>query len=209
MLLDVYRTVLTVDFAAAHRRLAEAADVDHDRLSDALRPSANDLTVGRMTLADALELALRDCGTPRAAAEVAELVRVDGEALCAAAVVYDDVVPFLASLRERGITSAFVSNCAENTALVLDRFGLTPLVDAVVLSCDVGCAKPSAAIFEVATSRLGVEPAHALLVDDQAEYCDGAMAFGIRAVQLVRPDVTAVSQARITDTVGSLAEIAL
>lgn len=60
-----------------------------------------------------------------------------------------------------------------------------------MLSCEVGAAKPDAAIYRIAVDRLGASPECAVLVDDQLVYCQGAMALGMRAVQIVRDGVTA------------------
>ena len=60
------------------------------------------------------------------------------------------------------------------------------LADTLVLSCEVGSAKPAAEIFRYALDRLGVTAEAAVFVDDQPGYCAGSMAAGIRAVQIVR-----------------------
>ncbi len=114
------------------------------------------------------------------------LVAADRELVDELAVLHDDVVPFLESLRERGVRTAFVSNCAENTRPLLDRLGLTALVDELVLSCEVRSVKPDPAIFDVAIDRLGVRPGESLFVDDQPAFCRAAEATGIRAVQIDR-----------------------
>jgi putative hydrolase of the HAD superfamily len=103
-------------------------------------------------------------------------------------VLHDDTMPFLETLRTKGVRMAFVSNCADNTHPLLDVLGLSGLVDELVLSCEVGAAKPDPAIFEAALERLGVAPDEALFVDDQQDYCDGAAALGIRAVRIDRFD---------------------
>jgi putative hydrolase of the HAD superfamily len=185
VLIDVYRTVLRVDFDLVDRNLAEAAGVPVDLLRDALEIVAPDVTIGALTMTDALDRALRSCGA-RPSAAVADLVRLDKESLLEASTVYDDVVPFLAQLDSLGVRAAFISNCAENTRPLLEQLGLADLVDAVILSCEVGAAKPSAEIFERALSVLAVEPSAALLVDDQPEYCDGATAIGMHAVRISR-----------------------
>jgi len=41
--------------------------------------------------------------------------------------------------------------------------------DVVIVSCEVGAAKPDPAIFEMCLSQLGVRPRHALFVDDRIE----------------------------------------
>ena len=56
--------------------------------------------------------------------------------------LYDDTIPFFEWLRSEGILVALVSNCADTTRGLLESLGVIPLVDAVVLSCEVGSAKP-------------------------------------------------------------------
>ena len=80
-----------------------------------------------------------------------------------------------------GVPIALVSNCAPNARAVVDHFGISQWVNEVVLSCDVGIAKPDAGIFEVACERLGVRPDGAMFVDDQLKYCAGAAELGIDA----------------------------
>jgi putative hydrolase of the HAD superfamily len=63
----------------------------------------------------------------------------------------------------------------------------------VVLSFEVGSRKPEPAIYLEALSRLGLKPDDApncVMVDDQAEYCDGATAIGMQARLIIRPGAT-------------------
>ena len=66
------------------------------------------------------------------------------ELLLASGRLFGDVLPFMAGLRARGIKVAIVSNCDEQGRGLLDWLRVTPLADALVLSCEVGAAKPSA-----------------------------------------------------------------
>jgi FMN phosphatase YigB (HAD superfamily) len=84
------------------------------------------------------------------------------------------------------------------------------LVDAVVLSGEVGAAKPSAEIFRHALGQLGVPASRALFVDDQAAFCAGATALGISAAQIVRGDLDGLDgrvPAAGTTIVRSLPEV--
>ena len=114
------------------------------------------------------------------------MVAADREATLELVELFADTVPFLEALREAGIRTAFVSNCAENTRPLLDALGLSPLVDELVLSCEVGAAKPEPKIYQLALDRLGVEPRHAIFIDDQQRFCDGATELGIGAVRIDR-----------------------
>ena len=54
--------------------------------------------------------------------------------------------------------------------------------DAVVLSSDVGLAKPDTAIFTLLAERLGCDPKDCIMIDDSAVNCNGAIDAGMQAV---------------------------
>jgi putative hydrolase of the HAD superfamily len=185
-LVDAYDTIVTCDFSILRNELSALAgisrvtwQVEYARIG----PLVSD---GRISKAEAFTRLLRAAGREASPALVAELVRQDQELLLAHARVYDDVIPVLSGLRDRGIKIAIVSNCTENTRPLLIKHGLDALADTLVLSCEVRSAKPAAEIFRCALDRLGVAAEAAVFVDDQPAYCAGSVAAGIRAVQIVR-----------------------
>lgn len=165
------------------------------------------LTDGRMSKTEAFGQILRASGQQAHAGLVAEMVRRDAELLFANARLYDDVIPSLDRLRARGIKIAVVSNCTENTRPLLVSLGVDVLADALVLSCEVGAAKPAAAIFRCALDRLEVTAEAALFVDDQPGYCAGSVAVGISTVQIVRGELDGKVPAAGTRMVRSLPEV--
>ncbi|MEA2253020.1 MAG: hypothetical protein QOG70_3262, partial [Solirubrobacteraceae bacterium] len=93
---------------------------------------------------------------------------------------YPEVPEALARLRAGGARLAVVSNWDVSLHDVLERTGLRPLVDAVVISAEVGVAKPQPAIFHAALERLGATAADALHVGDSLELdVAGARAAGL------------------------------
>jgi HAD superfamily hydrolase (TIGR01549 family) len=85
---------------------------------------------------------------------------------------YSDTVDTLVALRAAGIPVAVISNIGFDIRPILRAHGLEDLVDAHVLSYEVGRCKPDRAIFEYACAALGVPPEKALMVGDTA--ADGA-----------------------------------
>jgi len=81
-----------------------------------------------------------------------------------------------------------VSNCDHSTRPIVDELGLEREADAVVLSFEVGVAKPDPGIYRAALDALGARPEEAVFVDDQAWYCEGAEAIGIRSFMIARED---------------------
>lgn len=62
---------------------------------------------------------------------------------------------------------------------------LDRLFDDVVASGDVGLIKPHPEIYELACARLGVAPEECVLIDDMPEFCEGARAVGMQAIQFI------------------------
>lgn len=100
--------------------------------------------------------------------------------------IYEDTVPVLTALRDRGVRTAVVSNIGFDLRPLLARSGVA--VDAVVLSYEVGSVKPDAAIFTRALELLGAAPAETLMVGDSRRDDAGAAALGIRTLLLPRTD---------------------
>jgi putative hydrolase of the HAD superfamily len=185
-LIDVYQTIMSCDFSRHDREMPALAGVAPDAWRAGIWRVGPLFNVGRLTKAEGFGQILQECGVEPRADLVRALVTMDRELLLASAHLYDDSIPFLENLRSHHVRTAIVSNCSEHTRDLLVELGVPELVDAVVLSCEVGAAKPSAEIFRHALDQLRVPAGAALFVDDQAGFCAGAVALGIGAAQIVR-----------------------
>ena len=100
---------------------------------------------------------------------------------------YPEVPAALERLRAGGARLAVVSNWDVSLHDVLERTGLRGLVGAVVISAELGVAKPDPAIFRAALDRLGARAADAMHVGDSVEAdVAGARAAGLEAVLVTR-----------------------
>lgn len=99
---------------------------------------------------------------------------------------YDDALPTLRELKRRGVRLALVSNIARDLRPMLERWHMLDLLDAVILSFEVGSVKPQAAIFRRALEALGRGPDQALMVGDDPLSDSGAAFLGIRTLLLPR-----------------------
>ena len=145
-------------------------------------------TFDARSAADGREFAMVDVtgallGRPPSDPLAAELARVYVEEWAAGVTAPDGLPALFATLRERH-RLAIVSNTHSSTMVprFLDRLGLTAMVDAVVLSVDVGWCKPHPAVYAAALDALAVAPADAVFVGDTyaADYA-GPVAAGMRA----------------------------
>ena len=79
--------------------------------------------------------------------------------------------------------TALLSNAWDNLhALVHDTWQIADAFDELVISAEVGLAKPDHRIFHLALARLGVAPQQAVFVDDFNENVTAARWLGMRAI---------------------------
>ncbi|MDQ7908645.1 HAD-IA family hydrolase [Phytohabitans sp. ZYX-F-186] len=102
-------------------------------------------------------------------------------------VLYADTAGTLIALKEAGVPVAVVSNVGFDIRPLFDAWGFAGLVDAYVLSYEVGRTKPDPAIFLRACGALGVEPERALMVGDTPADA-GAVRAGLAALVLPAAD---------------------
>ena len=206
-LVDVYDTIVNSRFESRERDVAALAGVDADVWLRGWLNTRAERDLGTVSVAGSVADTLLACGIDPAPGLVDALVRKDAELLRQQVRVFDDAIPFLTGLRASGTAIALVSNCGDTTRALLDYLGVTPLADAVVLSCEVGSMKPSPDIYRTALEELGVAAADAVMIDDQPGFCAGAEAVGVRAIQIVRPELDGQVPPSVFPLVRSLLDV--
>ena len=206
-LIDVYDTIVSSQFDSRLRDLAAFAGLDPGDWLAAWMATREERDRGEISVASSLARALAACGIEPEPDVVAALVRKDAELLREQVSVFADAVPFLTRLRAEGTAIALVSNCGDTTRALLGDLGVIPLADAVILSCEVGSVKPSPEIYRVALEDLGVAAADAVMIDDQPGFCAGAEAVGVRAIQILRPELDGQVPGSVFPVVGSLLDV--
>lgn len=99
---------------------------------------------------------------------------------------YDDTLPVLQALHDRGCPVAVLSNVGFDVRPVLDRSGISSLIAGLALSYELGAVKPEAAIFNRALELIDVDAGRALMVGDSFADDGAAAALGIRSLILPR-----------------------
>jgi putative hydrolase of the HAD superfamily len=114
--------------------------------------------------------------------------------------LFPDVIPALSGLRARHLKLAIVSNFDSRLTPICQGLEIAGFFDAVVMSSQVGCAKPDPQIFAIALERIGVSPAEALHVGDSETLdVEGAEAAGLRALLIDRAANTSDPERCIRD----------
>ena len=70
----------------------------------------------------------------------------------------------------------------------MDQWGILGLFDAAVISTQVGATKPDLKMYSAIAQKLDADPADCLFVDDRVDNLEGAVAAGMKAVQMARSD---------------------
>lgn len=119
-------------------------------------------------------------------------------------------------LRAAGMPMALLTNGHPNGQQPkIDRFGLAPFFDCIVIEGAYGVGKPDPAVFHYALQQLGVEPRHAWMVGDNLVWdVAGAQRVGIMGIWVdwrghglppesrIRPDAVVRSIAELPALMG-------
>jgi putative hydrolase of the HAD superfamily len=187
-LFDLYDTLLWSDWPVIRAEMERRFGLDEKRLIKAFVDTRPARSVGEYPSAEEdLKAVLRAADVEPDDEVIHDyLVRYRSDGLH----LWDDSIPTLRELRDRGIRTAVVSNCDHSTRPAVEQLGLVEEVDAMILSFEVGAAKPDPEIYGAALRALDVSASDAIFVDDQARYCEGAIQMGMRGVLILRDDAT-------------------
>lgn len=122
----------------------------------------------------------------------------DDEAICALAqdftwnvnryVWYEDVLPRLEELHSR-YRLGILSDSMPSFRHVVQSHPCHALLDALVISTEIGVGKPDPRMYQAALCSLNAAPEECIFVDDREGNLRGAMALGIRGVMMCRDGV--------------------
>jgi putative hydrolase of the HAD superfamily len=99
----------------------------------------------------------------------------------------EPVYKLAAELREQGIATGILSNVFGIGVDALRAGGFYDGFDPLLLSCEVGYAKPDPEFYQMGIDRLGVKPEEIIFVDDQQYVLDPAKAMGMHIVLATSP----------------------
>lgn len=96
-----------------------------------------------------------------------------------------ELLEIVKSLRKSGLKVGIISNYGSHLRRVLEEEGVTPLVDEIVISGEVGFQKPHREIFDIAFDRLGLSSHEVAFVDDSPKSLEKAGEIGYVPVRFI------------------------
>jgi putative hydrolase of the HAD superfamily len=152
-----------------------------------------------------LALAEQEVDDSKLAEELAERFSVERRARHE---VFADVEAPLGRLKESHSLALVTNGAACLQREKLAASGLSDHFEVVVVSADLGVAKPDATVFEHALSQLGVDADRAVMVGDSvSKDIDGALAAGLEAVWVNREERPAPSDRESLVEIATLNEL--
>lgn len=119
--------------------------------------------------------------------------------------VFPSTIALIRTLREKNIKCAVISS-SRNAASILEKVGVTPLLDAVVSERDITKGKPDPQIFLTAADKLGARPRDCIVFEDATLGVEAAKRAAMACVAVDRHgDPDRLRQADVV--VSDLAEV--
>jgi putative hydrolase of the HAD superfamily len=100
----------------------------------------------------------------------------------------EPVYALAAKARAAGIKTGILSNVFGVGVKPLRQGGFYDGFDPVLLSCEVGYAKPDPEFYQMAIDHLGVAPEEIVFIDDQQYALDPAKAVGMHVILATAPE---------------------
>lgn len=182
LLVDLGQVLVRFDHGLTLKRLGEATEMAPEALrAHVFGPLVHEFDLGRLSADQFFRAVERSAGLPRLPNDTwipawRDIFEPDHSALEALGRVRGDVRRILVS-----------NTNALHWEGVLRVFDVRDLVDACVLSFEIGAAKPESTVFDAALSRAGEPPEAALFADDRPDYAAAARELGLSAFVVTGP----------------------
>jgi epoxide hydrolase-like predicted phosphatase len=185
VIFDLGGVILRTEYQAPRQHLAESFGMDYDDLASIVfdSPTAQKATIGEMTN-DEYWLAV----TKRLKRPASEMETIRRE-FFAGDVVDHKLVDFLRSLRG-SYKTCLISNAFDDLRSFIVREKFDDVFDHMIISAEVGVAKPEAKIFHLALEQLQVQADEAVFVDDFIENIEACEELGMEGIHFKNPEST-------------------
>lgn len=174
---DLGGVIVRTEFQAPRQQLAERLGMEYEDLSKIVFDSDSGIqaTRGEITAADHWLSVLKRLKRP---ASEAPLIR---EEFFAGDIVDRTLLDYIRSLRGKHKTG-LISNAWSDLRDFVVREKFDDAFDRMIISSEVGEAKPGPKIFQIALEQFEVKPREAVFVDDFLVNVEGAERVGMKAI---------------------------
>ena len=178
VIFDFGGVLVRTEDRAPRQELADRLGMTYDQVNELIfeSESARQATVGEITTLEHWE-------TLRTALNLSteEFSRVPKE-FFGGDVLDEALIDYVRALQPRYKTGLLSNAWDDLRGVVNNEWQIADAFDELIISAEVGVAKPDAGIYELTLERLNVAPSEAVFVDDFRRNIEGARAVGIHAI---------------------------
>ena len=183
---DLGGVILRTEYQAPRQHLAESFGMDYDDIDKVVfgggaNGSAARASIGEITEEQHWQNVMKVLKLP-----VNDYERVRDE-FFAGDVIDHEILEFLRSIKPKYKTG-LISNAWSGLRDYIVREKFDDAFHHMVISAEVGVAKPSAKIYHIALEQLGVSPNEAVFVDDFIENFEACEKLGMKGIHFRSPD---------------------
>ncbi len=174
---DLGGVIVRTEFQAPRQQLADQFGMEYDDLNRIVFDSETGVraTVGEISSEEHWAFVIQRLKRP---ASELEAIR---EAFFAGDIVDRTLLDYIRSLRGKYKTG-LISNAWSDLRKFIIREKFGDAFDAMIISAEVGAAKPDPKIFKIALEQFGVSPKEAVFVDDVYENIKGCEKAGMKGI---------------------------
>lgn len=179
---DLGGVILRTEYQAPRQHLAERLGMEYDDLNRIVFNSETgyQASIGAITSLQHWEAVMKRLKRP-----FPEMAAIRDE-FFAGDIVDREILDFLRSLRG-GYKTGLISNAWSDLRDYIVREKMDDAFDHIIISAEVGVAKPEAEIFQIALEQAGVRPGEAVFVDDFNENIEGCEKVGMKGIHFSDP----------------------
>lgn len=180
---DLGGVIVRTEYQAPRQRLAEQFGMDYEDIEKVVfgGSSAARATVGEIAEEEHWKNVMKTLKLP-----AGEVQRVKSE-FFGGDVIDRDLVEFLRSLKPTYKVGA-ISNAWNGLRAFMEREKFADVFDAIVISAEVGAAKPAEKIYRIALEKLQVKPQEAVFVDDFIENIEACEKLGMQGIHFTNAE---------------------
>lgn len=174
---DLGGVIVRTEYQSPRQQLADRLGLEYDDLSKIVFDSETGVkaTVGSITSQQHWEAVMKRLKRPH------EEIAAIRDEFFAGDIVDHDIISFLRSLRGTCKTG-LISNAWSDLRDFMAREKIIDAFDHIIISSEVGVAKPEAKIFQIALEQAGVSPNEAVFVDDFYVNIEGCEKVGMKGI---------------------------
>lgn len=182
---DYGGVIQRTEFQAPRQRLAQRFGMDYDDIDKLVfsSPSAAQAAIGAVSEADHWKVIAQ-----RLKIREEDIAEVEKE-FFAGDIIDHALLQYLRELRPHFITG-IISNAWSDMRAYLERLRIAGSFDHLIISAEVGAAKPEARIYQIALEQARVRADEAVFVDDVIDNIEACERVGMKGIRFMNSQAT-------------------